>query len=150
LIQKEKKILRGLTLLPDEINLFSEEHLKPYLGIGKRSNDPEFKIVAYQLNTGTCPNLKENMCAFYTNRPSTCRQFPFSLDLDPEAGILIGVDLNCPSASELVNNSNRKIEARDLESAMNLFELKKLVLNVLKNVWVFDLFSKKWLKYEID
>jgi Fe-S-cluster containining protein len=150
LIQKEKTILRGLTLLPDEINLFSEEHLKPYLGIGKRPNDPAFKIVAYHLNTDTCPNLKENKCACYINRPSTCRQFPFSLDLDPEAGILVGVDLNCPSAFELVKNTYRKIESQDIESAVNLFELKKLVLNVLKNVWVFDLSSNKWLKYEID
>lgn len=150
LIQKEKTVFRGLTLLPDEINLFPEKQLQPYLGIGKRPNDPGFKIIAYQLNTETCPYLKKNKCTCYTNRPSTCRQYPFSLDLNLEAGVLFGIDLNCPQASELINKSDGKIKFPDIESAMNLLELKKHVTNVLKKVWIFDLSSYKWQKYEKD
>ena len=133
--------------MPNEIDLFPSKQHKPYLGVGKRPYDPGFKIIAYQLNSETCPNLKKNKCTCYKKRPSTCRQFPFSLDPDPEVGILLGIDYNCPYAFELVNNSNGKIEFQDIESAMNLLELKKLVLDVLKVVWVFDLSSNKWLQY---
>lgn len=147
LLQKEKTLLRGLTLLPNEINLFPKGNLRPYLGVGKQPQASEFKILAYQLNTDICPHLIDNHCKYYKMRPSSCRQFPFSLDLDPEASVIFGIDLNCPSARMLMNNSEGKIEFHNIESAMNLLELKKHILNVLKNVWIYDLSAQKWQKH---
>lgn len=141
-------IQRGLTLLPDESKFFSEEQVKPYLGYGKRPYDKDFKILAYQLTMPICPHLKENKCSIYDERPATCRQFPFSLDPDPQEGILLGVDMNCPAAVELVNNSRGLIDFPDRESAMRIYELKKLVTVNPRRVWFYDLESDKWMRYD--
>ena len=85
--------------MPEEITQFTEEQVKPYLGYGKRPYEKDFKVIAYQLTLPTCPNLTDNKCTIYSDRPTTCRQFPFSLDPDP-TGVLLGVDMNCPAAAE--------------------------------------------------
>ncbi len=76
LIQQDRGILRGLSLLPEEITLFPEELVKPYLGIGKRPHVSKFQVISYQLITETCPHLIENMCAKYGERPSHADSFP--------------------------------------------------------------------------
>ena len=82
LIQQDRGVLRGLSLMLEEIHLFTEELVKPYLGIGKRPHMTNFKVIAYQLASDSCPHLVENSCRRYDERPTSCRQFPFSLDLD--------------------------------------------------------------------
>ncbi len=141
-------LLRGLTLLPEETIQFNEEQVKPYLGIGPRPYEKGFKIIAYQLTEPDCPRLTENKCTIYAERPATCRQFPFSLDPDPDEGVLLGVDMNCPAAIELVNNSAGSIDFPDRESALKLYELKKMVLMNPRRVWFYDLESGKWVRYD--
>jgi Fe-S-cluster containining protein len=90
----------------------------------------------------------ENKCTHYNERPVTCRQFPFSLDLDPEEGVLLGIDMNCPEAVELVNESDGNIEFPDRDSAEKLLALKQLALVNPRRVWIFDLGSEKWARYD--
>ena len=104
LIQQDRGVLRGLSLMLEEIHLFTEELVKPYLGIGKRPHMTNFKVIAYQLASDSCPHLVENSCRRYDERPTSCRQFPFSLDLDEENEPLLGMDMNCPAAVELITN----------------------------------------------
>ena len=148
LVFKDSGVLRGLTLLPNEIKLFPEDLIKPYLGIGKRPYDKDFRILAYQLTISTCPNLDDNQCNIYQNRPASCRQFPFSLDPDDEGEILLGVDMNCPTAVELINSNQGKIEFNDRESATRLFEIKKLAIDQPRKFWIFDLDSEKWHRFD--
>lgn len=148
LLQNDKGIQRGLTLLPEETKLFSEDQVKPYLGYGKRPYEKDFKILAYQLTLPSCPYLIENKCTVYDKRPATCRQFPFSLDPDPKEGILLGVDMNCPATVELVNNSSGLFDFPDRVSALKIYELKKLVLVNPRRVWFYDLESDKWVRYD--
>ena len=147
LLPKDMGIRRGLTLLPEEAKLFHETQVKPYLGYGKRPYEKDFKIHAYQLTLPSCPHLTENKCTIYEKRPATCRQFPFSLDPDKEQGILLGVDMNCPAAVELVNNSSGLIDFPDRDSAMRIYELKKLVTLNPRRVWFYDLGSDNWIRY---
>jgi Fe-S-cluster containining protein len=135
-------------LLPDEVSLFDESHVKPYLGYGKRPYESDFKILAYQLIEPACPHLTENKCKVYADRPATCRQFPFSIDPDKEEGMLLGVDMNCPAAVELVNNAGGVIDFPDRESAMRIYELKRLVTVNPRRVWLYDLDSDKWVRYD--
>ncbi|TRO50862.1 hypothetical protein E2P71_09865, partial [Candidatus Bathyarchaeota archaeon] len=67
LVFKDNGLLRGLTLLPDKVHFFPEEHVKPYFGVGKRPYDSKFQILAYQLTTADCPNLVEDKCTIYEN-----------------------------------------------------------------------------------
>jgi Fe-S-cluster containining protein len=148
LLQKDAGILRGLTLLPKETVEFDEEQVKPYLGYGKHPYETEFKILAYQLNVEECPHLTEDKCSIYPRRPSTCRQFPFSLDPDKEEGVLLGVDMNCPAAVDLVNTSGGMLDFPDKGSAMEIYKLKKLVTDNPRKVWLYDLGSGKWVRYD--
>lgn len=148
LLLKDNGLLRGLTLLLEEIHLFSLNQMKPYLGFGKRPYSKGFKIMMYQLTEANCPHLMNNQCTIYLNRPVTCRQFPFSLDPDKEDEILLGVDMNCPAAVELVNNSGGAIDFPDRESAMKKYVLKRLVVENPRKSWIYDLDSGKWVRYD--
>jgi Fe-S-cluster containining protein len=139
-------VLRGLTLLPEEVNLFQEDHIKPYLGVGKRPYDPNFRVIAYQFTQPECPYLDKDKCVKYSDRPATCRQFPFSLDPDLEEDILLGVDMNCPVATELVNTSDGLIEFLDRNSAMKLYKLKKYTVENPRRTWVYDLDNNRWIR----
>ena len=148
LIQKDRGILRGLTLLPEEVDLFPEEFVKPYLGLGRRPHESGFNVIAYQLTYEDCPKLEENLCTIYENRPTTCRQFPFSLDLDEENEPILGIDMNCPAASEMVTNMNGTVEFSDREEAEKLLELSRKVTVNPRKAWVYDLGSMKWVRFD--
>jgi len=148
LVFRDSGVLRGLTLFPDEIKYFSDEYVEPYLGVGKRPHDKGFRVIAYQLITTNCPHLEGNQCKIYEKRPISCRQFPFSLDPDLDAGVLLGVDMNCPAAVELVNSSDGRVILPDRESAEALLELKKVGIKNPRKVWIYDLDSKRWVRYD--
>ncbi len=148
LIQQDRGILRGLSLLPEEIGLFPEELVKPYLGIGRRPHMTKFQVIAYQLSSDSCPYLVENNCSRYDERPITCKQFPFSLDLDQEDEPLLGVDMNCPAAVELINTTDGQIEFTDRNDAEKLLELKRRVMENPRRAWVYDLATMKWFRFD--
>lgn len=148
LIQRDRGILRGLSLLPDEVGFFPSELVKPYLGIGKRPHDSKFMVIAYQLASETCPYLEENLCTRYPERPVSCRQFPFSLDLDEEDETLLGLDMNCPAAVELINNSDGLLAFPEREESEKLLDLKRIVLKNPRRAWVYDLGSMKWMRFD--
>ena len=148
LIQQDRGVLRGLSLMLEEIHLFTEELVKPYLGIGKRPHMTNFKVIAYQLASDSCPHLVENSCRRYDERPTSCRQFPFSLDLDAENEPLLGMDMNCPAAVELINNTDGLLEFTDREDAERLLDLKSRILENPRRAWVYDLATMKWVRFD--
>ena len=148
LIQNDRGILGGLPLLPEELNLFPEEIVKPYLGLGKRPYESGFKVIAYQLTVDECPKLVENLCTMYETRPTTCRQFPFSLDIDEDNEQVLGIEMNCPAASEMVNNMEGTIEFTNREEVEKLFELSRKVTVNPRKAWVYDLGSIRWVRFD--
>ena len=148
LVQQDREILRGLALMPEEIHLFPEELIKPYIGIGKRTHVSKFQVIAFQLVLDSCPYLVENKCSTYDERPTSCRQFPFSLDLDEENKPLLGVDMNCPAAVEIINNTDGLLEFTDRDDAERLLELKRRVLENARRAWVYDLSTMKWVRFD--
>jgi Fe-S-cluster containining protein len=148
LLQTDRGILRGLTLLPDEVDLFPEDMVKPYLGLGKRPYESGFTVIAYQLAVEECTKLVENMCTVYETRPTTCRQFPFSLDIDEDNDPVIGIDMNCPAASEMVSSLDGQVEFTDRIEAEKLFELSRKVTVNPRKAWIYDLGSMKWVRFD--
>jgi Fe-S-cluster containining protein len=148
LIFTDHGIQRGLTLFPEETKHFPEKMIKPYIGIGKRPYESGFKVHAYQLVTMNCIHLSHNKCSIYTSRPTSCRQYPFSLEQDPLEGILLGIDMNCPAAIHLVNNSDGIVELPDRNSAEKLLNLKKLFIDHPKKAWLYNYKLGKWIRYD--
>lgn len=140
--------MRGLSLLPDEIMLFPEEIVKPYLGIGRRPHESGFTIIAYQLSVEDCPKYDVDLCTIYDERPTSCRQFPFSLDLDEDNEPMLGIDMNCPAAVEMMNSLDGALEFKDKPEAEKLLRLKQVVLKNPKRAWVYDLGKMKWVRFD--
>lgn len=145
LLSEDRGILRGLTLLPEELHLFREDVVRAAIGVGRRPHDSKFKVLAYQLAVDPCPHLEETGCAIYGDRPSSCRQFPFSLEPSGDDGPLLGVDLNCPSAARLLDAYTQiSFEGRD--AAERLLRIKEQVTQNHRRAWFYDLRTGRWVR----
>ena len=145
LLSEDRGILRGLTLLPEETSLFPESVVRPAVGVGRSPDDSNFRVLAYQLAVEPCPNLRENRCAVYGDRPSSCRQFPFSLEPSGDGGPLLGIDLNCPAAARLLE-SYAQISFEGREDAERLLRVKELIAQNPKRAWFYDLKTDRWVR----
>ena len=148
LLAEDKGVLRGMTLLPDERDLFPESVVSPAVGLGRGPHEGGFRIIAYQLTENTCPHLGENRCNIYAHRPASCRQYPLFLGRGTDGSELIGLDLNCPSLVALVEDDPRprlKFEARPY--AERLHNAEREAAKNPDKAWFFDLQHTKWEKY---
>jgi len=145
LLLEDRGTLRGLTLLPEEAHLFPEDIVRPAIGVGRRPHDSRFMTLAYQLTVEPCPHLEQTGCAVYGDRPSSCRQFPFSLEPSGCGGPLLGVDLNCSSAARLLDAYTQiSFEGRD--AAERLLRIKERVAQNPRRAWFYDLRTGRWVR----
>ncbi len=147
LLSEDKGILRGLTLLPGEAHIFPESIVRPAVGVGRSPHDSDFRVLAYQLAVEPCPNLQETGCTVYGDRPSSCRQFPFSLEPSGEGEPLLGVDLNCPSVAKMLD-SHTKISFEGREAAERLLRVKEQVAQNPRRAWLYDLRTDRWVRLD--
>ncbi len=145
LLSEDRGILRGLTLLPEEAHLFPENLVRPAIGVGRSPNDSNFRVLAYQLAVEPCPHFGEAGCTVYGDRPSSCRQFPFSLEPSFDGGPLLGVDLNCPSAARLLD-SYTQISFEGRGAAERLLLVKEWVAQNPRRAWFYDLRTRRWVR----
>jgi Fe-S-cluster containining protein len=143
----DRGILRGLTLLPNEIHLFQKEVVKPAIGIGTSPHDKKFNVIAYQLSTMKCPNLDNSQCKKYQERPLSCKQFPFSLLMDKNGEYMLGIDINCPEMIQIYENKSQRMifNLHESQSAEKLLALQKAVINESEKAWYFDLLTENWI-----
>ena len=148
LLAEDRGVLRGLTLLPGERELFPQPLVKPAVGVGRRPHGRGFRITAYQLTEDTCPHLEEGSCSVYPERPASCRQFPFSLRRGPEGKVQVGVDLNCPALVALIEENPRVSVGSDARlHAEKLLDVELEAMRSPKRAWFYDLRSEKWRRY---
>jgi len=149
LVQEDKGVLRGLTLLPGEEEAFAEASVRPAIGLGRRPHEQGFTIIARQLSLETCPHLGDTGCLIYSARPASCRQFPFSLREGPDGRQQMGLDLNCPASAELVEGrTDLRIRFEDRPSAERLLEVSARARERPKKAWFYDLENGKWMRYD--
>jgi len=134
LVSENRGIMRGLTLLPEETSLFPENTVKPTIGVGETPHDPRFRVLAYQLAVEPCPYLRDTGCLVYDDRPASCRQFPFSLEPTGDGGRLLGVDLNCPVATRLLE-SHTQISFEGRGAALRLLRVKEQATENPRRTW---------------
>ncbi len=148
LLAEDRGVLRGLTLLPGESELFPQPMVKPAFGVGRRTHGRGFRITACQLTEDTCPHLDEDSCSVYPERPASCRQFPFSLRRGPEGKVQVGFDLNCPALVALIEENQRVSVGSDARLyAMKLLDVELEAMRSPKRAWFHDLRSEKWRRY---
>jgi len=144
LVTEDKGVLRGLTLLPDEVGQFPLEMVEPAIGVGRGPGCDGFSVVAYQLVADVCPHRGDSLCLIYASRPTSCRQFPFSLE-PGDRGPMIGFDMNCPSVSTLLG-SGCGLELPELQAADRLYRLKLLMAENPRQAWFYDLGARRWVR----
>ena len=144
LLAEDKGILRGLTLLPGETRLFPTGNVKPAIGVGQSPLTGGFKLIACQLEVDECPNLSGGLCSIYTERPASCRQFPFSLELG-WGGPVVSLDMNCPAVPALLEGSGR-LKLDELEAAEAFYRVKVQVAENPLRSWFYDLRSGNWVR----
>jgi Fe-S-cluster containining protein len=134
-------------LLPDEIALFCKEKVVPGIGLGISPDEESFTVLTYQLKADTCPHLFDELCRIYEKRPASCRQFPFSYEIDTKSGdTIVGVDLNCPAVSSIIEKTPQ-IQFEERNSAEKILEMKRIVSNNVRNVWLYDLKKMIWVRF---
>jgi Fe-S-cluster containining protein len=145
LLSKDERILRGLSLLPEEICNFPKTSIMPAIGLGSSPDEDDFRILVYQIVNDTCPNFSGKRCKIYDDRPTSCRQYPFSLSLDNTSkNILIGYDLNCPSLKKNLIAKSEKENYQEIKYAKRFLKVRLKMMLTKENIWFFDLQDKQW------
>lgn len=148
LLAEDRGVLRGLTLLPGEQEQFPPSIVRPAIGIGRRPHERGFLIIAYQLTEDTCPHREGGSCGVYSERPASCRQFPFSLWRGPEGTMQMGFDMNCPALLALIDDNPRlsiRFDARPY--AEKLQDVQMEAVEQPGRAWYFDLRTRSWIRY---
>lgn len=147
LLAEDRGILRGLTLLPEEVADFPESMVKPAVGIGRRPYERGFKVIAYQLTEETCPHLDGGLCDIYLTRPASCRQFPFSLRRGQNGEEEVGLDLNCPALKEFLKEKRPRLIFEERGHAERLTGIQVEASKRPGRAWHLDLGTGKWMRY---
>ncbi len=145
LLSKDEEILRGLTLLPEETSNFPKTSVMPAIGIGSSPDEDYFRILVYQIINDTCPNLSGKSCRIYDDRPTSCRQYPFSLSLDKTLrNILIGYDLNCSSLKKNLITNSEEENYQEIMYARKFLKVRLKMKLTKEKIWFFDLHDNQW------
>jgi Fe-S-cluster containining protein len=147
LLAEDRGVLRGLTLLPEEVTAFPESMVKPAVGIGSRPREGSFEVIAYQLTEETCPHLSGGLCGIYEVRPASCRQFPFSLRRGAEGEEELGLDLNCPALKELLGGDFLRLRFEERPHAERLMAVQVEASKQPGRAWHLDLVTGRWMRY---
>ena len=147
LIAEDSGVIRGLTLLPDEISVVPRSMVKPAVGIGRLPNERGFSVIAYQLTEENCPHIEGKLCSTYEKRPSSCRQFPFSLRRVPDGTEQLGLDLNCPALKGFLDTNSLNLRFEERISAERLMGIQMEAYRQFGKAWYHDLRTRKWVRY---
>jgi Fe-S-cluster containining protein len=133
----------GLTLFIDEISLFPDDKIRPYIGKGVESVT---EIFAYQHTDNVCVHLVNNQCVIYEHRPIMCRSFPVKVG---KYGLKF--ISGCIGVREMLKKSvNLSHDMYEVKAAISMTErlhkFYKSFINGEKR-WRYNLLTEVWDPY---
>lgn len=133
---------RGLTLTPQEAQLFPKELIAPLAAFGFQQ--PE-TIFLYQLKTKDCPLLDQNKCSLYEKRPLLCRAFPLSQGGYSTKCRQFRFAKNFPEnfVKIVIDWGKTQLDAEKDVDAYIISSFKKYFAEGIAS-WSFDLATDKW------
>jgi len=150
--------LAGLSLFPEEKNLFPSELISPNVGIGWGIPSGPKHVTTYQLNVSGCPHLsKGNLCDIHNKRPLVCQAFPLRLRERREAHI--ANSSQCTFIEEVEGKIGSLNRILPMTSKEFIAPKEWRVINEIRNLidssiidhpmdarvlWVFDLKNREW------
>lgn len=142
------KYIDGLTIFPHEISLFDKKDIIPCWGFGKKPDDKNFEIVAYQLTKNICPHLENNLCKIYEKRPLRCRSYPFDFLYDEKGRRGINVDLGCKARNSVIQYGyvNLDYKSEEYKALMYNDNLVRKYARKKKKSWHYHIKPIEWTK----
>jgi Fe-S-cluster containining protein len=142
----------GLSLFPEERELFPKPIVSPSIGIGKYPYDRDFKIIQYQVNVNVCPYLEriggKGFCRIYERRPVACKSYPFTISRFEKMQPVFEMEGSC--RANLTMNQNLRIfnemeSISETDAAIAEFRRMVSIMRVCGTIWNFDLREKEWI-----
>lgn len=154
LIKESQGTRKGLPIFPKERILFSNDIVKPHIGIGRNTTARKFRVILYQMIENICPHLENNECKIYDNRPVACRAFPLYPHITIGEGVTMKIDLACTALKKLgIHYPHEDVfftEGSLKNELLYVNELSKISSQAHRNIkrtWIFDLKSDKWIRF---
>jgi len=135
--------LHGLMLMPNEVQLFPSELIKPMFRYHPNT-DPSIAgmVWMYQLDSDGCPHYDEErrICEIYEKRPILCRAYPFEWR---------GNSVMCHEACSEIERLNKlkvtlSVPRKEVEAAVSIQEYQHEFMRREINVERYDLKTQSW------
>ena len=147
-------IRKGLPLLPDEVEIFDESHVKPAMGIGTSPDSDDFEVIMYQMTENSCPHHVKGGCSMWVFRATVCRAYPVMPVINPDHSVVLSYDFACTAiADHMGKYSGDRIPwdldsiNREAKNARKLSRVTERVMSEFERAWIFDLLSGEWLPF---
>ena len=144
LLRETNTGLHGLNLFPSERDLFPQEVVAPYMGIGRTS---PVAIILLQLTDNVCVHLsQDNRCKIHDNRPLACQAFPIVSVRDKPWITTECSSINATGEITMIMREERRASdyicryiRRRIREEARLYGTTDL------HLWEYDLNTSKWV-----
>jgi len=147
-------VRKGLPLLPDEVDIFEPEKVKPAIGIGVAPDDGDFEIILYQMTENSCPHHVKDGCSMWVFRATVCRAYPVMPVINSDRSVVLAYDFSCTALEKYQSKyPDDKIPweidsiSREAKNARKLSSVTERVISEIDQAWIFDLNTEKWYPF---
>ena len=155
LLIERQGVRKGLPLLPEEIDLFRKDQVRPGYGVGKSPRDLDFKIIAYQMRLNSCPHRRLGGCSMHAYRPAICRSYPFVPVIEQDNRVVKTFDMTCTTLKDHIKdypNNAVPVMASSLDVENEYYPqvaaITERLLKDLDEAWFYNLKTEQWTPFK--
>jgi Fe-S-cluster containining protein len=155
LLIERQGVRKGLPLLPEEIDLFRKDQVRPGYGVGKSPRDLDFKIIAYQMRLNSCPHRRLGGCSMHAYRPAICRSYPFVPVIEQDNRVVKTFDMTCTTLKDHIKdypNNAVPVMASSLDVENEYYQqvaaITERLLKDLDEAWFYNLKTEQWTPFK--
>ncbi|OGD56121.1 hypothetical protein A3K78_09035 [Candidatus Bathyarchaeota archaeon RBG_13_52_12] len=155
LLIERQGVRKGLPLLPEEVDLFRKDHVKPGYGVGKSPRDLNFRIIAYQMRLNSCPHRRLGGCFMHAYRPAICRSYPLVPVIEQGNRVVKTFDMTCITLKDRIRDYPSgavPVMASSLDVENEYYPLVAAIterlLKDLDEAWFYNLKTGRWVPFK--